>query len=269
MKDSADESDDEDSFAESFHMDDEDVDDDDEQVVKGQSEKTAAALKINPQHFQVMKASFFGDEDDDYAEMQLGKENRLPPLFPTGKSPGFVPWKQTTSSVQRLVQSPIPLGATLSPASSLLSVQRMDVSSRPPRGIPQQSSRSFRAHAATLTREKRVITPVPWEESFFRKFHDPASESGRQCLIKDTTAFMGRSFRVGWGPNGILAHLGSSLAPTATTKKSSDADMSFTIFGPKSSTGAASLRHSPYYTVTLERVVISPTMIPASPNIEV
>ena len=119
------------------------------------------------------------------------------------------------------------------------------------------------------TREKRVITPVPSEESFFRKFHDPASELGHQCLIKDTTAFMGRSFRVGWGPNGILAHLGSSLAPTATTKKSSDADMSFTIFGPKSSTGAASLRHSPYYTVTLERVVISPTMIPASPNIEV
>lgn len=36
---------------------------------------------------------------------------------------------------------------------------------------------------------------------------------GKGRLLKDMALFMGRSFRVGWGPNWILVHGGDRLGP--------------------------------------------------------
>lgn len=36
---------------------------------------------------------------------------------------------------------------------------------------------------------------------------------GKGRLLKDMALFMGRSFRVGWGPNWVLAHGGDRLSP--------------------------------------------------------
>lgn len=36
----------------------------------------------------------------------------------------------------------------------------------------------------------------------------------RQFMLKDAALFMGRSFRVGWGPGGMLVHCGKTISET-------------------------------------------------------
>eukprot|EP00118_Oscarella_pearsei_P016872 m.164444 g.164444 ORF g.164444 m.164444 type:complete len:1829 (+) comp38880_c0_seq2:1554-7040(+) len=241
----------------------------DEETIKGQSERTAAALKINPQHLQVMKASFFGEDEGEEGDDDASQP-RVKLTKQTGKSPGFIPWKLRSSSKSRIplrssaVQSPVfTPREELSPASSILSLHKSETSVRsyPASSMSfrhsQLSSRPVATRVpapAVLSREKRVIVPVAWNESYFKEFHEKKDGYRHPYLSRDMAAFMGRSFRVGWGPNGVLAHLGSPLV-AAEKKEKADADMSFTIIGGRRS---MSLRHSPFYTVTIEKVNTSP-----------
>lgn len=73
---------------------------------------------------------------------------------------------------------------------------------------------------------RRLGGPVPLENSV---------TLGKGRLLMDTALYMGRSFRVGWGPNWTLVHCGSPLS-TSQESKDQFKDLGFSFLpGPTKS----------------------------------
>lgn len=65
---------------------------------------------------------------------------------------------------------------------------------------------------------RRLCGPVPLENSV---------TVGKGRLLMDAALYMGRSFRVGWGPNWTLVHCGNQLSTPAESKDQNKDAMGF------------------------------------------
>lgn len=189
----------------------EDQDMAEEQAPVSASTHIASSLGVNPHALQVMKASLF--LDDEGGDL-LTHVTRFPSALDSTqiRSPGrFIPSAQSSrmSSVGGLLQSRLsgppglkhkesPLGSQ-SPSSSAAAAW-------PPLG-PLASAFKMPSPAPELPLRtvgiRRQQGLVPREKSV---------SAGKGKMLIDMALFMGRSFRVGWGPNWTLAHSGEVLS---------------------------------------------------------
>uniref|UniRef100_A0A8C3U2V9 Nuclear pore complex protein Nup98-Nup96 n=1 Tax=Catharus ustulatus TaxID=91951 RepID=A0A8C3U2V9_CATUS len=185
-----------------------------EQEALPASTHIASSQGINPYVLQIMKASLLADDDDldlilDYpgkhpVKMDTSQEICSPRL-PISKSQG-----QKRHSVAGLLQSkfasvlsqaagaavadtkaprPVgspPAGALWSPLASAFAV---------PAALPEVPVRTVGA------RRQRGLVPLERSITY-----------GKGKLLMDMGLFMGRSFRVGWGPNWTLVNCGDQLS---------------------------------------------------------
>ncbi len=137
------------------------------------SQQLAATMGVRTHRVQVMKASFFGQEEppkrSQTPPLQLGRQGllrgpqRITPLIP-----------QTTPLAQRTV----------------------NVNHTPPASVLQ-------AQSSVLLANHGLQTLIPYKDSIVK---------GRERHIADLGLFMGKSFRVGWGPHWSLSHSGVQLS---------------------------------------------------------
>ena len=168
-------------------------------------------------HVQIMKASFFSQDDLNTTYSIPG----LPQGIPQGVSQGFSqgllhtslltngtvpspkpPPKPTFPSFQGGFPPPPQVAETLDPFT------RFHGTTRRPLPLAQRAptASGLQAQSAVLMarRNLNVLVPVP---------------PGRERCLCDHGLFLGRSFRVGWGPNWTLAHSGSLVSPSAPPSK--------------------------------------------------
>lgn len=135
------------------------------------SQQLAATMGVRAHRVQVMKASFFGDEESlkqCLTSPQLGRQGLL-----KGS-------KRTNPLVQ----------------TAPLAQQTMKIGHTP-------STSALQAQSAALLAKHDLQTLVPYTDSLMK---------GRERHIADLGLFMGRSFRVGWGPHWTLSHSGDQLS---------------------------------------------------------
>ncbi|XP_045673745.1 nuclear pore complex protein Nup98-Nup96 isoform X3 [Phyllostomus hastatus] len=181
----------------------------------------ASSLGINPHVLQIMKASLLADEED--ADMVLDQRfSRLPSKADTSQeicSPRL-PISASHSSKSRslvggLLQSKFTSGVFFSPSASVQECRTPRTSSL--MNIPSTSTWSV---PPPLTSVFTVPSPVPEVQlktvgTRRQPGLVPLEKSvtyGRGKLLMDMALFMGRSFRVGWGPNWTLANSGEQLS---------------------------------------------------------
>lgn len=184
----------------------------------------ASSLGINPHVLQIMKASLLADEED--VDMILDQRfNRLPSKADTSQeicSPRL-PISASHSSKSRsivggLLQSKFTSRAFLSPSASVQESHTHRASSL--KNIPSTSPWSV---PPPLTSALTVPSPAPEIQlkTVGTRRHPglvPLEKSityGKGKLLMDMALFMGRSFRVGWGPNWTLANSGQHLSDSS------------------------------------------------------
>ncbi|XP_039601644.1 nuclear pore complex protein Nup98-Nup96 isoform X1 [Polypterus senegalus] len=174
----------------------------------------AASLGINPHTLQVMKASLFADDDDsEYNQDQrFGKfsQETSSPRVLSGSQAGGLIYQRTKTGTFRQPQSQEVYGSRKAPCSLATEPSWSMFGSsflRP----PPTSEMPLRTVGA-----RRQMGPVPLEKSV---------TLGKGKLLMDMALFMGRSFRVGWGPNWILTHSGEQLSATACCQSDSSLDV--------------------------------------------
>ncbi|XP_023614560.1 nuclear pore complex protein Nup98-Nup96 isoform X10 [Myotis lucifugus] len=193
----------------------------------------ASSLGINPHVLQIMKASLLADEED--ADMVLDQRfSRLPSKADTSQeicSPRL-PISASHSSKSRslvggLLQSKFTSGGLFSPSASVQECRTPRTSSL--MNIPSTSAWSV---PPPLTSVFTVPSPVPEVQlktvGTRRQPGLVALEKsvtyGRGKLLMDMALFMGRSFRVGWGPNWTLANTGEQLSGSHELENHQTAD---------------------------------------------
>ncbi|XP_070605466.1 nuclear pore complex protein Nup98-Nup96-like isoform X1 [Erythrolamprus reginae] len=188
------------------------------------SARIASSLDINPHTLQIMKASLLADEEelDWVTDRQLGKPAAEMDTSPEICSPRLPisssssrGWKSRPPG-SRLLQSRVSTGSFLLPSTSL---QDHHSPRTPSLGgalqAPPWAAVSPLASAFVLPHS---APEVPLKTVGVRRQAGlvPLQRSvayGKGRLLKDMALFMGRSFRVGWGPNWLLAHSGDRLSP--------------------------------------------------------
>ncbi|KAK2491928.1 hypothetical protein MC885_008156, partial [Smutsia gigantea] len=180
----------------------------------------ASSLGINPHVLQIMKASLLADEED--VDMVLDRFSRLPSKADTSQeicSPRL-PISASHSSKSRslvggLLQSKFTSGVFLSPSASVQECRTpkasslMNIPSTSPWSIPPPPTSVFTVPSPTPEVQLKTVGTrrqpglVPLEKSV---------TYGKGKLLMDMALFMGRSFRVGWGPNWTLANSGEQLS---------------------------------------------------------
>uniref|UniRef100_A0A8D0VZR5 Nuclear pore complex protein Nup98-Nup96 n=1 Tax=Sus scrofa TaxID=9823 RepID=A0A8D0VZR5_PIG len=181
----------------------------------------ASSLGINPHVLQIMKASLLADEED--ADMVLDQRfSRLPSKADTSQeicSPRL-PISAAHSSKSRslvggLLQSKFTSGTFLSPSASLQESRTprasswMKIPPAAPWSAPPPLTSAFTVPSPApevplkTVGTRRQPGLVPLEKSV---------TYGKGRLLMDMALFMGRSFRVGWGPNWTLANSGEQLS---------------------------------------------------------
>ncbi|XP_077902728.1 nuclear pore complex protein Nup98-Nup96 isoform X6 [Ictidomys tridecemlineatus] len=179
----------------------------------------ASSLGINPHVLQIMKASLLADEEDvDTMDQRFShlsskgdtSQEICSPRLPISASHS----SKSRSLVGGLLQSKFTSGVFLSPSASVQECRTPRVSSL--MNIPSTSSWSVPPPLTTVftvpspapevqlktvgTRRQPGLVPLEKSVTF-----------GKGKLLMDMALFMGRSFRVGWGPNWTLANSGEQL----------------------------------------------------------
>uniref|UniRef100_A0A8C0K412 Nuclear pore complex protein Nup98-Nup96 n=1 Tax=Canis lupus dingo TaxID=286419 RepID=A0A8C0K412_CANLU len=178
----------------------------------------ASSLGINPHVLQIMKASLLADEED--VDMVLDQRfSHLPSKADTSQeicSPrlpisSFFP----PVSVGGLLQSKFTSGSFLSPSASVQECRTpraaslMNIPSTSPWSVPPPLTSVFTVPSPAPEIQLKTVGTrrqpglVPLEKSV---------TYGKGKLLMDMALFMGRSFRVGWGPNWTLANSGEQLS---------------------------------------------------------
>nr|DBA32194.1 TPA: hypothetical protein GDO54_000004 [Pyxicephalus adspersus] len=225
----------------------EDFDIAEEQEAVSASIHIASSLGVNPHALQVMKASLLMEEDG--GSDLLTHFNHFPSLLETSQempSPRLLhpsSQAQRTSSVGGLLQSRF-TGSSLQkqsePGHSFQSPSLASTGAPWPGLGLLAPSFLMPAPAPDIqlktvgTRRQQGMVPLGKSVCF-----------GRDKMLIDMGLFMGRSFRVGWGPNWTLIHSGDVISEYSTmekTKKSENLDYGFL---PKPIT-AKSLADSPF-----------------------
>uniref|UniRef100_A0A665U985 Nuclear pore complex protein Nup98-Nup96 n=1 Tax=Echeneis naucrates TaxID=173247 RepID=A0A665U985_ECHNA len=177
------------------------------------SSHIASTLGINPHILQIMKASLFAEDEEeadmfkdqgamkvstDVSSLRVQLETFLSPLG------GLLQARFTSGLLSQLSDSPRP---TFPPSMSRTSPALAES----PRSSHWVGSGPSSFLLPPRTQEPMVRTvgtrrlggPVPLKESV---------TLGKGGLLMDAGLFVGRSFRVGWGPGWTLAHCGQRLS---------------------------------------------------------
>lgn len=209
--------------------------DDESSVVSSPlSYQRAEARGINTQRIQVMKASFFCDKMDDKGHSDM----ELTAVAPARSSVEPRPVGSLLStSLRRLgnrshsrLQGPSIGGPPLDSLAHGGSVDGMLASGDEGKVVTSLQEEEFEEVAGA---EESFIPPALFFPKVQLNFVLPASVvplygSGRRnVMIDDAATFLGRSFRVGWGPNWTLYHSGFAT--------SSDGEDDFSIFSAPAS----------------------------------
>ncbi|KAK2827957.1 hypothetical protein Q5P01_018991 [Channa striata] len=201
------------------------------------SSHIASTLGINPHTLQIMKASLFAEDEE---ESDMLQDQGVMRLSTDVSSPRFaVPGAQSRPAVGGLLQAPVEPSRSLQwagpgPSSFLL----------PPRA-PEPSIRTVGV--------RRVGGPVPLKHSVTQ---------GKRSLLMDAGLFVGRSFRVGWGPGWTLAHCGQQLSslPSKQLNQQEVAAKTDFSFLPKPARSKP-LAETPYKVVLEQLVAIEPPSV--------
>lgn len=223
------------------------------------------ALGVNCERLQVMKAAFLQDNEDDEQDEDVGPRGSIQRMNDT-RVKSFMAKNDVRSS----------------PMQNDLFKNRMNVtnegtlymeSNKRPKVMDEHHSRLFpavkdhmisdlpsnyvslsAAEAHLLARMQPVVIPeqckglLPLSKSLL---------SNKQRLIADTACFMGRSFRVGWGPNHTIVHLGQSLGQYKLHESEDSPGLL-----SKSWAARTPYEQTPFSTVTME-TVITPSCLAA------
>lgn len=173
------------------------------------SQQLASSMGVSTHRVQVMKASFFGGTEDK----SQGKQ------FSFGMSHSPIFHSTTTPSSQLSGHAPLrPSGSGRNTPIQLLSsrLQQTSGKSTPPAATPTSLRQmahpavsSLQAQAAVIMAKHNLCQLVPHQRSIV---------SGKTHNIADAGLVMGRSFRVGWGPNWTLAHSGFQISHSTDSK---------------------------------------------------
>ncbi|XP_054696566.1 nuclear pore complex protein Nup98-Nup96 isoform X3 [Grus americana] len=189
-----------------------------EQEVVPASTHIASTLGINPHVLQIMKASLLADEDDldlildHYPGKQPVKTDTsqeiCSPRLPISKSQG-----QKRYSVGGLLQSKF-ANVIFQPPSAALQDFR---GPRTPSSPPSAALWSATSPLASAFSVPPSVPEVQMKTVGVRRQQGlvPLEKSvtyGKGKLLMDMALFMGRSFRVGWGPNWTLVNCGDQLS---------------------------------------------------------
>ncbi|XP_020024736.1 nuclear pore complex protein Nup98-Nup96 isoform X2 [Castor canadensis] len=179
----------------------------------------ASSLGINPHVLQIMKASLLADEEDgDATDQHIShlpskgdiSQEICSPRLPISTSHS----SKSRSIVGGLLQSKFTSGAFLSPSASVQECRTprasslMNISSTSPWTVPPLLTTVFTVPSPSPEVQLKTVGTrrqpglVPLEKSV---------TYGKGKLLMDMALFMGRSFRVGWGPNWTLANTGEQL----------------------------------------------------------
>ncbi|XP_067347794.1 nuclear pore complex protein Nup98-Nup96 isoform X3 [Channa argus] len=226
------------------------------------SSHIASTLGINPHTLQIMKASLFGEDEEesdmlqDQGVMKISSNVSSPHFAVSGAQSrpsvgGLLQARFTSGLIPQLsdtLRGPLPLSrpspAATEPSRSLQWAGPGPSSFLlPPRG-PELSIRTVGV--------RRVGGPVPLKHSITQ---------GKGSLLMDAGLFVGRSFRVGWGPGWTLAHCGQQLS-LLPTKQLNHQEMDFS-FLPKP-VRSKPLVESPYKVVLEQLVALEPPSMKTS-----
>ncbi|XP_007259635.3 nuclear pore complex protein Nup98-Nup96 [Astyanax mexicanus] len=213
------------------------------------SSQIASTLGINPHTLQIMKASLFaGDDEYDPFHEQLPQkilEEVASPRVLLGKSQGGL-------SVGNLLQTKFSSGGGL--FAHLPEI--------PFGGIPQKLSKPAAPEAPWPSLGPSFLLPPPAPEATLRtvgarRLEGPVAQEssvtqGKGRLLMDAALYMGRSFRVGWGPNWTLVHCGESISTAQESKEHAVDTMGFGFLPKPSKT--RQITESPFK-VHVEQVV--------------
>ncbi|XP_025904918.1 nuclear pore complex protein Nup98-Nup96 isoform X2 [Nothoprocta perdicaria] len=176
----------------------------------------ASTLGINPHVLQIMKASLLADDDDmdlildPYPGKQLTKTDTsqeiCSPRLPISASQGH-----KKHSVGGLLQSKFAsvFSRQPSPPQDFRGPQALSSPSAAPWSVTSPLAPAFSVPSAAPevpmktvgVRRQQGLVPLERSVTF-----------GKGKMLMDMALFMGRSFRVGWGPNWTLVHSGDQLS---------------------------------------------------------
>lgn len=245
------------------------------------SQQLASTMGLNTHHIQVMKASFFGSgkvpshPPPSSAPLTYTAEMGRPSLsarpgsrpnsrldnyqthFPLlnkdvfgAKAPTRLPYSPISTPDQSFVEQHHERMDRGGKEAFGMSGRRGPVSAS---GAHFQSAQNLlQAQSAALMAKHNLRTLVP---------HNRSLVLGQSRMVADTSLFMGRSFRVGWGPNWTLAHSGFQIAPNS--QSSSTGHLQQPLFTAPSSGTTALLSSSSSSSnialrVVVERLDVSP-----------
>ena len=261
--------------------DDEAMSDDDEfeealeSVPAPSSHQLASTMGLDTHRLQVMKASFFGSQED--------QPPTIPAVYSTGKSkpplgarlgPSLAAFQRQAPPQALLRKDMFPktstsTGVSLSglpnfterveDSSYLQAPPRKELSTsfgqdsllqphryQPSHSFPVRPTLTAQAQSAVLMAKHDLHTLVPLEKSIMQ---------GKQRCIADMGLFLGRSFRVGWGPNWTLAHSGTQIS----VESHSDSTSLRPRFTPLIATDRErSISENQPLRVVIEKVYVSP-----------
>uniref|UniRef100_A0A3Q3NAH8 Nuclear pore complex protein Nup98-Nup96 n=1 Tax=Mastacembelus armatus TaxID=205130 RepID=A0A3Q3NAH8_9TELE len=224
------------------------------------SSHIATTLGINPHTLQIMKASLFAEDEDegdlfqDQGVMKVSTDVSSPRfVLPGAQVGGLLQTRFTSGLLSQFSDSPRPQPlsraspAAVEPSLSLHWAGPGPSSFLLPPRTPEPSIRTVGV--------RRLGGPVPLKESVTQ---------GKGGLLMDAGLFMGRSFRVGWGPAWTLAHCGHRLS-SPSSKQLDQQELTKTDFSflPKPARSKP-LIESPYKVVLEQLVALVPPAVKAS-----
>lgn len=229
-------------------------------------------------HVQIMKASFFSKKDDLNQTYSIMSPRLHPPLAQSSRPgsrleervhfhPSHSPSVQPSPSLSRsmLLQSSLLTGSTQPSPAHFTSFREQapptsepvdpfshfhpppSSSSRHPRPVAPTATSSLQAQSAVLMakRDLQVLVPV---------------KDRKERSLCDHALFLGRSFRVGWGPNWTLSHSGLQVSPVSKPAPPTDRGWSRgRLFLPKDPSPSAETEGGHRIRVVLEQLSVSST----------
>ncbi|XP_042235081.1 nuclear pore complex protein Nup98-Nup96-like isoform X2 [Homarus americanus] len=206
-------------------------------VLSPSSERLTVLSRVVPRTVQLAKSQMFGGGDDDEEPLHTTREST-----PTPQVPRMSNKKLMLAVDSSLNQS---RGATMSPVPSepkariVFQPQPLSLASPPKANV--QSESCFEPHLRDPRCEYEVLPSgrdIGKEVGHVPPQHQttivPLASSlmaGQDHCLSDMGAFMGPSFRVGWGPGWKLVHAGSRLAPAAMEDDDDDGNGSSEVMG--------------------------------------
>ncbi len=189
------------------------------------TEHLVSTMGLSTHRMQVMKASFFGTADASIpapnaftssksrhvASARVPSGHFAPPKpLQNGFSPTLL-----KGDAHHQLRPPHPhvsfdsradskLEASYLEQSELSSSLYMDGLPAAPDTLRQSTVSAMHAQSALITARHDLNSLVAGDKSLVQ---------GKTRLVADSGLFLGRSFRVGWGPNWTLAHSGTSVSP--------------------------------------------------------